>query len=223
MNPAARTWTALVASFVFIGLALFLSAGTVDYWQAWVYLGTGAATSVLLTLSIVKDPVLLESRTKGGPTAEKRPVQKLVVVCAGLAGIAAFIVPGLDRRLGWSRVPSWLSITGDLAIILSMWMVGRVFKENSFGSATVEIAAGQKVISTGPYSIVRNPMYSSAAVYFVGLSLALGSYWGLVPSVLTILGLVGRLLDEEALLARDLPGYAEYCARVRWHLIPGVF
>jgi protein-S-isoprenylcysteine O-methyltransferase Ste14 len=216
-------WTGVIVSFVLIALALFASAGTIDYWQAWGYLGIGAMTSILVTLSIIKDPILLESRTKGGPTAEKRPVQKLIVLCAGLSVTAAFIVPGLDRRFGWSTLPPWLSIIGDLMIIVSMWMVDRVFKENSFGATTVEIAKGQKVISTGPYAIVRNPMYSSAALYFVGLSLALGSYWGLIASVLTILGLVWRLFDEEALLAGELPGYAEYCARVRWHLIPGLF
>jgi protein-S-isoprenylcysteine O-methyltransferase Ste14 len=223
MNPKARMWTGLIVSYVLIALALFVSRGTIAYWQAWVYLAIGAVTSVLVTLSVIKDPILLESRTKGGPSAEKRPIQKLIVLCAGLSGIAAFIVPGLDRRFGWSTVPSWLSIIGDLMIVVSMWMVDRVFKENSFGSTTVEIAKGQKVISTGPYAVVRNPMYSSATVYFMGLSLALGSYWGLIASVLAVLCLVWRLYDEEALLARELPGYAEYCAQVRWHLIPGLF
>ena len=102
-------------------------------------------------------------------------------------------------------------------------MVYRVFKENSFGSATIEIGKEQKVITPGPYAIVRNPMYLCAAVYFIAMSLALGSYWGLIPAVLTILGLVWRLFDEEKFLAQSLPGYPEYCAKVRWHLIPGIF
>jgi protein-S-isoprenylcysteine O-methyltransferase Ste14 len=104
-----------------------------------------------------------------------------------------------------------------------MMMVYSVFKENSFGSATVEVVKDQKVISTGPYAIVRNPMYSCAAIYFIGLSLALGSYWGLIASTLAILGLVWRLFDEEEFLAQNLPGYTEYCTKVRWHLIPGIF
>jgi len=104
-----------------------------------------------------------------------------------------------------------------------LWMVNRVFEANAFASATVEIADDQKVISTGPYAVVRNPMYASAAVYLAGASLALGSYWGLIASGLTVLGLVWRLLDEEKFLAENLPGYTEYCAKVRWHLIPGVF
>ena len=223
MSPKTKMWLQVVMISVVIGLALFLAAGTISYWQAWVYLGIGAVSSVLLTLSIMKDPILLENRTKAGPTAEKRTIQKIIVLCAGFPAIAAFIVPAIDRRFGWSSVPPWLSIAGDLLILIAMWMVYRVFKENSFGSTTVEIANDQKAISTGPYAIVRNPMYASAAVYFIGMSLALGSYWGLIASVLTILGLVWRLFDEEKFLAQNLPGYTEYCAKVRWHLIPGIF
>lgn len=151
------------------------SAGTVDYWQAWLYLGAGAVSSVLLTFYVVKDPVILERRTKFGPASEERPAQKIIVVLGGLPAIGVFIVPGLDRRFGWSSVPPWLSVVGDIMIIVSMWMVYLVFKENSFGSATVEVSKEQKVTSTGPYSVVRNPMYVSAAVYFVALSLALAS------------------------------------------------
>lgn len=222
-NPKAKMWSGLVIFFVLFALALFLSAGTIHYWQAWAYLGAGTVSGVLLTLSIMKDPVLLESRTKAGPTAEGRPIQKIIVLCTGLAYIGSFIVPGLDRRFGWSRMPAWLSVIGNFLIIVSMWMVYRVFKENSFGSSIVEIRQDQKVISTGPYAIVRNPMYASAAVYFIGMSLALGSYWALAPSFLTILGLVWRLFDEEKFLTQNLPGYAEYCAKVRWHLLPGIF
>ena len=222
-NPKAKMWCELIIASVLIGLALFLSAGTINYWQAWVYLGVSAVSGVLLTFAVIKDPALLENRTKGGPTAEQRPIQKIIVLCTSLPAIATFIIPGLDRRFAWSSVPSWLSIAGDILIIFSMWMVYRVFKENAFGSTTVEIAKDQKVITTGPYAIVRNPMYSSAAVYFIGMSLALGSYWGLIASVLTILGLVWRLLDEEQFLAQNLPGYTDYCAKVRWHLIPGIF
>jgi protein-S-isoprenylcysteine O-methyltransferase Ste14 len=222
-NPKAKMWFGSVATFVLIGLVLFLSAGTIDYWQAWVYLVVCAIASVPTILAITQDPILLESRTKGGPAAEQRPIEKIIVLCLGLAAIATFIVPGLDRRFGWSSVPPWLSIAGDLLVIASLWLVYRVFKENSFGATTVEVAEGQHVITTGPYAIVRNPMYSSAAVFFVGTSLALGSYWGLVPALLTILGFAWRLVDEEEMLAQSLPGYREYCAKVRWHLIPGVF
>jgi protein-S-isoprenylcysteine O-methyltransferase Ste14 len=223
MNPKAKMWLWLLTASVLIALALFLSAGTINYWQAWVYLGVSAASSVPLTLYIINDPILLENRTKAGPTAEQRPLQKIIVACIAIPYIATFVVPGIDHRFGWSSVPSWLSIVGNILIIVAMWMVYRVFKENSYGSATVEITQDQKVISTGPYAIVRNPMYSSAAVYFIGMSLALGSYWSLIPAALMILGFVWRLFDEEKFLAQSLAGYTDYCVKVRWHLIPGVF
>jgi protein-S-isoprenylcysteine O-methyltransferase Ste14 len=222
-NPKVRMWLWLIVSSILIALVLFLSAGTLNYWQAWVYLCVGTASSIPLTLYITNDPILLENRTKAGPSAEQRPLQKIIVLCLALPGVAAFIVPGLDHRFGWSRMPTWLSLSGNLLILVGMWVGYRVFKENSFASATIEIGKDQKVISSGPYAIVRNPMYSSAAMYFIGMSLALGSYWGLIPSVLTIVGLVVRLLDEEKFLAKNLPGYTEYCVRVRSHLIPGVF
>jgi protein-S-isoprenylcysteine O-methyltransferase Ste14 len=223
MKPAPRMWTSLVVGFLAIGLGLFVAAGTTSYWQAWVYLVVGAAMSAVVTHRIVNDPRLLDSRQKAGPKAEQRPIQKLIITCTMPAVVAAYIIPGLDRRFEWSNVPAALCVAGDVLIVASMWMIDRVFRANSFGAATVQVTEGQQVISTGPYAIVRNPMYSGAAVYLVGLALALGSYWALVPSALTILGLVLRLFDEEALLVRELPGYAAYCARVRWHLVPGVF
>jgi protein-S-isoprenylcysteine O-methyltransferase Ste14 len=222
-NPKAKMWFMLAITTVIIGLALFISAGTENYWQAWVYLGVVVVTGILITLYTVKDPILLESRTKVGPTAEQRPMQKIILWCMALPWIALFIIPGLDHRFGWSSVPSWISIAGNLLIVLSMWLVYRVFKVNSFGSATVEVTNKQKVISTGPYAIVRNPMYSIAVVYCIAMSLALGSCWALIPSVLVALGFIWRLFDEEKMLAKDLPGYTEYQAKVRWHLIPGIF
>ncbi len=156
-NPKVKAWLSLIVSFALIGLALFLLAGTIQYWRAWIYLGVGAVSSVPLTLYIVNDPILLENRTKAGPAAEQRLTQKIIVLVVGLTGIAIFVVPGLDHRFDWSSVPPWLSIAGDLLILLSIWMVYRVFKENSFASATVEIGKDQKVISTGPYAIGTQP------------------------------------------------------------------
>jgi protein-S-isoprenylcysteine O-methyltransferase Ste14 len=218
-NPKVKAWLAI--SIVFIGLALFLCAGTINYWQAWIYLVVVGVSSVLLTVYITKDPVLLEGRF--GQSAEQRPIQRVIVLSTGVPAIAAFILPGLDHRFGWSSVPSWLSIGGDLFIAVSLWLVYLVFKENSFGASTVKIVKDQKVISTGPYAVVRNPMYACAAIFFVAMAFALGSYWDLIPAVLTILGLVWRLSDEENFLAQNLPGYQEYRAKVRWRLIPGIF
>ena len=222
-DPKVKAWLSLIVSFTLIGLALFLSAGTTKYWRAWVYLGVGAVSSVPLTLYIVNDPILLENRTKAGPAAEQQLAQKIIVLFAGLPGIATSVVPGLDHRFGWSSVPLWLSIAGDLLILLSMWTVCRVFKENSFGSATIEIAKDQTVISTGPYAIVTQPDVFERGGLFrwpvFGARLLLGAHpcysrnsWSRLAAV-----------DEEKFLAENLPGYREYCAKVRWRLIPGVF
>jgi protein-S-isoprenylcysteine O-methyltransferase Ste14 len=223
INAKLKVWRLLAISYALIALALFLSAGTVNYWRAWVFLAVSAGASIPLTLHVSNDPRLSANRTTAGPAAEQRPIQKIIVLLLGLPAVAAFIVPGLDRRFGWSDMPPWLSIAGDLMILAAMWMAFRVFRENAFGSATIEVAEGQKVISSGPYAVVRHPMYASAAVYFVGAALALGSAWGLVPALLTIAGLVFRLFDEERFLAANLPGYADYCAKVRWRLAPGIF
>lgn len=222
-SSKAKLWLLTLVSFILIALALFLSAGTLDYWQAWIYLGVTAATSSALALYFSKNPILLENRTKLGPMAEQRTTQKIIIWCSAVPTLAAFVVPALDDRFGWSSVPPWLSLLGDLVILASMVMVYRVFKENAFGSATIEVVKDQKVISTGPYAIVRNPMYSCAILYFIGLPLALGSYWGLIASALAILGLVWRLFDEEQFLTHNLPGYTEYCTKVRWHVMPGIF
>ena len=160
---------------------------------------------------------------KAGPIAEQRSVQKGITLLGFISIVVAFIVPGLDDRFGWSNVPPWLVVTGDLLIVAGMLMVYRVVKENPFGAATVGVVEDQRVVSTGPYGVVRNPMYASALVYLIGMPLALGSYWTLIPSALTVLGLVWRLLDEENFLAQNLPGYTEYCTRVRWHLVPLIF
>ncbi len=212
-----------LGSSVVIALALFLSAGTVRYWQAWAYLAVNAVAAIPYVRHLLKNPRLLESRTKAGPTAEQRPVQKAITLLGGLPTVVTFIVPGLDYRFGWSNVPLWLVAAGDLLIVAGMLMVYRVIKENPFGSATVEVVKDQAVISTGPYSVVRNPMYASALVYLIGMPLELGSYWTFVLAALAILSLVWRLFDEEKFLSQNLPGYTEYRAKVRWHLVPLIF
>lgn len=222
-NSAVKAWIWLAASSVAIGVVLFLASGTIRYWQAWIYLVVIVACSVPITLSMIDNPALLESRTKFGPTAEQRPVQRAIVLLLLLVALAAFITPALDHRFGWSRVPAWLSVAGDALVALAIWMSDRVFEENTFGSSTIQVVKDQKVISTGPYAFVRNPMYSSAILFFFSMSLALGSYWGLIPAALAIPCFAWRLHDEERFLAQNLAGYTEYCAKVRWHLIPGVF
>ena len=221
---AFRAWLSLALLAVFMGALLFGVAGTLRYWQAWVYLFLFFALSAAVTQDLLnRDPALLERRLKGGPTAEKRPAQRVVMVGASLAFLGLLVVPALDRRYGWSSVPLVGVVLGDVLFAIGFVFVGRVYRENTFTSATIEIHAGQRVIDTGPYAVVRHPMYAGAMLYIFGTPLALGSYWAFLGVALMLLVVVWRLLDEERLLGRELPGYAEYLERVRYRLIPGVW
>ena len=221
---AVRAWFALVVLAAAVGLLLLMPAGTIAYWQAWVYLGIFVGASALTTVFLIRrDPALLERRMRGGPTAEKRPVERLIMVFTSLGFIALLVVPALDRRFGWSGVPGWAVIVGDVLVVVGFYFIFLVYRENTFTSATIEVAPGQTVISTGPYAIVRHPMYASALLYLVGTPLALGSYWGLVPLAALLPFLMWRLFDEERFLAESLPGYVEYQRKVRHRLIPRIW
>jgi protein-S-isoprenylcysteine O-methyltransferase Ste14 len=203
---------------------LFIPAGTIDYWQAWTFLAVYFALSLALTLYLMKkDPKLLERRMRGGPTAEKEPVQKIIMTLASLGFIGLLVVPALDRRFGWSHITPHLALAGDALVALGWLAIFFVFRENTFTAATIELAPGQRVISTGPYALVRHPMYAGALVMLAGIPVALGSWWGLLIMVAIIPALLWRLFDEEKFLARNLPGYVEYQNRVRYRLIPRVW
>jgi protein-S-isoprenylcysteine O-methyltransferase Ste14 len=204
-----------------MGLLLFVPAGTVDYWQGWVYLSIFMGASALTTLYLMRrDPALLERRMRGGPRAEKRPAQKFIMLGTSAGFIALLVVPALDHRFGWSAVPVGGVLVGDVLVAIGFGLIARVYRENTFASATVEVAENQQVISTGPYAVVRHPMYASASLYLLGTPLALGSYWGLVAIAAMMPFLIWRLFDEERFLAKTLPGYAEYQKRVRHPLVP---
>ncbi len=221
---ALRAWLAVVALAIVMTVLIFVPAGTLAYWQAWPYLSIFTGTSVLMTLDLLRrDPALLERRMRGGPTAEKRPPQRVIMVIASLGFMALLVVPGFDHRYRWSSVPASVAIAGDVLVAVGFLLVARVYHENTFAFATVEVVENQRVVTTGPYGIVRHPMYASALLYLVGTPLALGSYWGLVPIVVMIPLLIWRLLDEERLLTTSLPGYVEYQRRVRHRLVPFVW
>jgi protein-S-isoprenylcysteine O-methyltransferase Ste14 len=216
---AVRAWFALALLAVVMGLLLLVPARTVHYWEAWMYLSIFFAASVLTTAFLMRrDPALLERRMRGGPTAEKRPVERLIMAFTSIGFIALLVVPALDHRFGWSDVPA-----GDALVAVGFYFIFLVYRENTFTSATIEVAEGQKVVSTGPYAIVRHPMYASALLYLVGTPLALGSYWGLLPLVAMLPFLIWRLFDEEKFLAEHLPGYLEYQKKVTHRLVPGIW
>src|ERR1700742_3670003 len=172
-----RAFGGLLILFLVMALLLFVPAGTLHYWQAWTFLGVYFGASLALTLYLMKrDPALLERRMSGGPFAEKEPVQKIIMSFASLGFIGLLVIPALDHRFGWSHMALDAVLTGDALVALGWLGLFFVFRENSFTSATIELAADQKVISTGPYALVRHPMYATALVMLLGIPLGLGSW-----------------------------------------------
>ncbi|MGN6570922.1 MAG: methyltransferase family protein [Pseudolabrys sp.] len=220
----AKAWPRQIAFLVFMALLVFVPAGTVRFWQAWLFLAVFVILTVTMGLYfVVHDPALVERRMEVGPRAEKEPAQRIAIGILSAALVAMLVVPGLDRRFHWSDVPAWLVILADLALIAGFVVFFYVMKQNTFAAATVRVESGQKVISTGLYGVVRHPMYMGTLPLMAALPLALASYWALLLVIPVLAALVWRLLDEENVLRRDLPGYTDYCAHVRWRLVPGIW
>jgi protein-S-isoprenylcysteine O-methyltransferase Ste14 len=224
MSLSSRAWLSLAFLALVMGLTLFLTAGTIRFWQGWIYLALFFACAALTTIYVIReDPALLERRMSGGPTAEQRPVQKVIQLFTSLGFIGLHIVPALDRRFGWSAVPLYGVLAGDVLLAIGFYFIFLVYQANTFASATIEVAADQRVIATGPYAIVRHPMYASALLLLLGTPIALGSYWGVTALAVIVPSLLWRILDEERLLTEQLPGYADYQRNVRYRLLPGIW
>ena len=214
----------IVFLFVVPALLLFLPAWTFCYWEAWLYLALFLGSAGSITLYLIKtDTALLQRRISIGPQAEKERSQKIIVFFTQLSFMAMYVVSAFDHRLDWSFVTLPVVIVGEALVIAGFYIIFRVFKENTFTSATVEVAKGQKVISTGPYRVVRHPMYSGGLLMLVSTPLALGSFWGLITFIPITFVIVLRLLDEERFLSANLSGYTAYCNKVQFGLIPRVF
>ena len=198
-----RAFGGLAILVLVTGALLFAAAGTFDYWQAWAFLAIYFTVSLAITLYLMKkDPALLARRMSGGPFAEKEPSQRIIMSFASIGFIGLLVLPGLDHRFGWSQMPANVAIAGDILVVLGWIGIFFVFRENSFSSATIELAADQRVISTGPYALVRHPMYAAALVMLLGMPIALGSWWGVLTMAAVVPAVVWRLLDEERFLAR---------------------
>lgn len=211
----------IVRTLVLLLVAVFVPAWTVRWWQGWACLAAFFIPACVITVWVAKnDPALLERRIKAGPRAEKEPGQKVVQLIAAVVFFADFVVPSLDHRLRWSPTPAYVAVIGDAMMVLGLLFVAAVFKENSFTSGIIEVAEGQRVISTGPYAVVRHPMYTGALVMLYGIPLALGSWWGVLVNVPMTIAIVWRLLDEERFLVKNLKGYAQYREHVKYRLIP---
>jgi protein-S-isoprenylcysteine O-methyltransferase Ste14 len=171
---ALRAFAGLLFLMLTLGATLFLTGGDLGYWQAWTFLAVFGAAVLAITLYLMaRDPALLERRVAAGPLAEKEVPQKLIQLAAGLAFIAIFVICGLGHRFGWTRLSEGFVLAGNVLVALGLLVIFLVFKENTYTSGTIEVAPGQQVIATGPYRIVRHPMYSGAIVMLVGVPLAM--------------------------------------------------
>ena len=210
-----------VGGFIVLAAMFFLPAGTLDYWEAWVYIAVLFVPIVFVLSYLIRhDPALLERRMR---MQEHEAEQKLIVKLSFAWFFVMFLLPGFDRRFEWSNVPVALVIAADVLVVLGYAVVFLVFRENTYTSRVVEVERDQKVISSGPYAIVRHPMYVGVLIMYLLTPLALGSYWGVIPALLMVPMLIARIQNEEQVLGKELPGYLDYVQKVRYRLIPGVW
>jgi protein-S-isoprenylcysteine O-methyltransferase Ste14 len=207
--------------FPVLGLCFFLPAGSLRYWQGWMYMGAiGLAVAAFGVYLFKHDISLLERRMR---TREKRKEQKLIIRLSIVFFPLIFCLPGLDKRFGWSQVPPAVEIAAMAAVLIGYWLVTVVFRANSYASRVVEVEKEQPVISSGPYAVVRHPMYAALIPFYLPTPLALGSYWALIPTALFLLIFIPRIKDEEEELLNNLDGYQEYVRKVKYRLIPRVW
>jgi protein-S-isoprenylcysteine O-methyltransferase Ste14 len=221
---ARKALTGLLKSLILMAVMLFLLAWSLRYLEGWIFLAVLGTLSAAVILYLDKhDPALLERRLKAGPVDEKEPSQKRIQLVTSIVGILIVALPGLDHRMHWSDMPTSIVVLGFAGFALGYLIVFLVFRENTYTSGIIEVAENQKVISTGPYALVRHPMYSGANLCFLSMPLALGSWWALIPAAIECVLVGVRALDEERFLKAKLPGYGAYCDKVRFRLIPGVW
>jgi protein-S-isoprenylcysteine O-methyltransferase Ste14 len=219
-----RAWLRQSISLPIFFALLLAPAGTLNYWQAWIYGILFAATSIGIGVYFLKhDPKAVARRMDVGPGAEQEPSQKIIMTLVLIGFVLLIVVPGFDRRWHWSSVPAWLAILADTLVVLGLLGTALVLKQNSYAASTIRVEAEQPVVSTGLYALVRHPMYSAALLIVVFTPLALGSYWTLLLVIPLIGALAWRLLDEERFLVRNLPGYAAYREHTHYRLVPGVW
>lgn len=206
---------------VFIALILLWPAGTLDFWQVYLYFGALLVPMLFTLVYFLRhDPTLLARRLKMN---EQEATQKIVVVLLSLSIIACFLIAGFDRRFGWSAIPVWQVLAADVLVVLAYLFILVVFKVNRFAARTIEVVQEQRVIDSGPYARVRHPMYTGMLLLYFATPVALGSWWALLPLVLFPFGIAARIRNEEMVLLRDLKGYGDYTQRIRWRLIPFIW
>lgn len=224
MKLAIQTVASGLFGVLFFGVLLFLPAGTLNYWQAWVFIAIFLAATLGPSLYLaVTNPATLARRMHGGPTAETRPLQKVIITATFASVVVLTVVSALDHRFGWSHVPTAMVVVGNVLVVLGLVLAQAVILQNNYAGASIQVENEQPLVSTGLYGVVRHPMYSGALIMMFGMPLALDSYWGVLVTVLAVPILVLRILDEESLLRTELAGYDEYTRTIRYRIVPYVW
>jgi protein-S-isoprenylcysteine O-methyltransferase Ste14 len=211
----------VAAAWVLLPLFFLATGGDLAWWNAWTYCAVLLVPMTVFIVHVARhDPEFIVRRST---VREKERTQWWVQVVGTFFLLAALVIPGLDHRFGWSSVPL-AAVVGALALSLGGYLVVvRVFLENRWAGRTIETYAGQQVISTGPYAVVRHPMYAGTSLLYLATPLALGSWWAMLPAIAFIPVFVFRIRNEEEVLVRELAGYAEYRRKVRQRLVPFVW
>ena len=221
MKLLAEALVKLICGLLLVGLLIFLPAGTLCYTYGWLLMGLLFAPMLIAGfVMFFKSPDFLRKRLDA---KEKQGTQKGVVAASGLMFIAAFVVAGLDHRFGWSRMPGWVTVVASVLFLLDYAMYAEVMRENAFLSRTIKVEQDQTVMDTGLYGIVRHPMYAVSIDLFMLMPLILGSWYALIPMAVYPVVIVVRLTAEEALLTKELPGYADYKKKVKYRLLPFIW
>ena len=226
MTLLSRLLARLLIGLLICAVLLFVPAGRLSYWQGWIFIAVFFIPAIFFSFYLYKyDPNLLERRLQ---MREKINEQRLLVTLVKAVSLGGFVLASLDYRYGWSRhyfgaQPLWLKVLSPALVLGGLMLMLWVFTVNSFASRTIQVEASQRVISAGPYRLVRHPMYLGSVIMWLATPIALGSCFALPAFAALLPFYVFRLLNEEKVLHRDLPGYSEYCKVTRYHLVPLVW
>lgn len=224
MKTALKIVASLLYGVVLYSVLVFVPAGTLHYWQGWAFVAIAMGLTTVSTVWLaVTNPAALRRRMRAGPRAEGRTVQKVLITLLFATSMGVMAFSAFDHRMGWSPVPVWVNVIGDVMIAVGLSSALLVVVQNSYAAAKIAVEQGQTLTSDGLYGLVRHPMYSGSLIMMFGIPLALGSYWGLLIVLAGVVVLVLRILDEEKLLATELAGYREYSRQVRYRLVPYVW
>ena len=221
MKLVAEALIKFTCGLLLVGLLIFLPAGTLSYTYGWLFVGLLFIPMLIAGfIMLAKSPEFLKKRLDA---KEKQSAQKGVVALSGLMFIAGFVVAGLDYRFGWSAMPTWVVVTASVLFLIAYALYAEVMRENAYLSRTIKVEEGQKVVDTGLYGIVRHPMYAVTILLFIMIPLILGSWYALIVFAFYPVIIIVRLTDEEKLLTKELPGYAEYKQKVKYRIIPFIW